>query len=102
MTSRVRSRRLPQPHLPGSAAFCIELVEVLLVLEGVHRGDEPVIRISEELTLGDEPLKRFFDELFAGPHVVEYLAAEHEEAVIDSEIRVSHRFDFAHGTICKT
>src|SRR2546423_540958 len=97
----VRSRRLPQPDLPRSAAFRIKLVKVLLVFERVHRGDEPLIRVREELILRDQPLKWFFDELFTGAHIIEYVAPEHKEPVIDSEVGISHRFDFADGAICK-
>src|SRR6266404_3975462 len=97
--SVARRRLLSKPDLPRSTAFGVELVKVLLVLERVHRGDEPFIWVSEQLFHVDETLKWCLDELFARAHVVENLAPEHKEPGVDPEICVSYGLDFAHTAI---
>src|SRR3954462_6057953 len=51
------NHRAPLPHLPRRIPLGIEIVEALLVLEGVHAAPEPVVLVGGELALVDEALE---------------------------------------------
>src|SRR5579864_7439614 len=41
------------PNLPRRTSFCVHIVELLLVLEGVHGGEETIIVIPHDLLFLD-------------------------------------------------
>src|ERR1051325_5197565 len=87
------------PNFPRRPALRVQLVEVLFVLEGIHRGGESIVRIREELVGLDEAFERLLYQLFAGTHVVEYLSTKKKKTAGDSQISLHHRLDFTNGSI---
>src|SRR5262245_41962256 len=63
----------------------MQLVEFRLVLRGIHRHPEAIVRVREQLVLLHESAERLRDELFAFLDVVEDLAAEGEEPGVDAQ-----------------
>src|SRR5690242_4764405 len=53
------------PHLPGSFAAAIAILELLAVLKRVHAGPVALILVSKQLLGFDQPLKRLLNQLFA-------------------------------------
>src|SRR6185436_14286336 len=58
-------RRVP-PDPPRGLAAGFHVVELLLVLEGVHAGPEARVSIGQQLLLLDQASERLLHELFAG------------------------------------
>src|SRR4051794_8112746 len=81
------------PDRPGWRSPVVERLEILLVLQRVHRGPEALIRVGDQLLVGDESLERLLDELLAGLDVVEDRPAEDEEAAVDSQTAVGDMVD---------
>src|SRR5882757_5807817 len=73
---------------PRYRAFLDEVLEYLLVLQGIHRAPEAFVPEGHELVGFDQALEWRLDEFIAFAHVVEYLLAEDEEAAVDPEIGV--------------
>src|SRR5262249_23173779 len=71
--SDVRQRPLRRlvPDRPGRIAARVDVLELLSVLERVHRHPEAIVLVGRELPAPDQPMERLHDELFAVPHVVE-------------------------------
>ena len=82
-----------RPHLPRRPAAGRQRLQVVLVLQGVHRRPEALVRIGDQLAALDQALERLFDELFAVVDVVEDLAAEDEEPAVDPELRAGDVLD---------
>src|SRR5204863_9800831 len=72
------------PHFPWGCPFRVQLVEVLLVLECVHRRSKTVVSMCSQLTGPDQALKRLLHQLFPRAHVVKDLAPKQEEPAVDS------------------
>src|SRR5512134_620553 len=77
------------PDLPGRLAARQQVLEALLVLEGVHARPEAVVGVSAQLALRDQAAERLDHQLLAGLDVVEDLAPEHEEAAVDADHRLA-------------
>src|SRR5579883_647210 len=75
------------PQLPAGLTTSIHVVEVLLLLEGVHAGPESFVLVGNELPLLDEALKWLLHQLFSLFNVVENLPLEDEESPVDPDIR---------------
>src|SRR5215510_858409 len=79
----------PRPHgilapdRPGRLASPMDLLELVTVLERVHRHPEPVIFVRREPIHFDQTPERLDDKLFTVAHVVEDLSLEGEEAPVD-------------------
>src|SRR6185436_14397346 len=77
-------RRVP-PDPPRGLAAGFHVVELLLVLEGVHAGPEARVSIGQELLLLDQATERLLHELFAGLHRLEDGPLEGEEPTVDPQ-----------------
>src|SRR5882672_2412867 len=84
--SRRMGSAVRAPHFPRRLAARVEILELLLVLERVHGGKEPVVTIRHQLLGRDQPLERLLHELLAVAQVVENLTPEHKVAAVDPEI----------------
>src|SRR5215472_16690631 len=75
------------PDLPRCVGAGPELIEVLVLAEGIHGEEESFVAIRHELPLAREALERlaFEDALRAG-EVVENAAVEDEEAGADQAV----------------
>src|SRR5262249_39980120 len=71
------------PYLPGTVACLEHLLELLLILERVHRRPESRVLVREELVRSAETPERLLDQVFALLDVVEDLGAEDEVATVD-------------------
>src|SRR5215472_4328666 len=81
------------PDLPGSVPLGVEVVEMLLVLEGVHASPEAIVLISDELLFGDEAPEWLVDEFFAFLQVLENIFFENEVAAINAHGALGNIFD---------
>jgi hypothetical protein len=63
----------PLPERPGRVPRLVLGLEVLLVLEGVHRRPEPLVAVGEQQVLLDEALERLLDQLLPFADEVEDL-----------------------------
>src|SRR5689334_25255233 len=81
------------PERPRRSSRLPHLLEVLDVLEGVHRRPESVVLVGHQLVLLDQPPERLLDQLLARPDVVEDLTPEEEVAAVDPDIRRPHVVD---------
>ncbi len=61
----------------------MEIFEVLFLLESIHAGPEPFVRISDQLFLLDKTMKGLLDQIFAFLDVVKNFAPKGEEAAVD-------------------
>src|SRR4051812_43356358 len=59
------------PDFPGRLALGHDRVQLLLILERVHRLPEAVVLVRHQLTLLDQPVERLVHELLALIHVIE-------------------------------
>src|SRR5215472_3919631 len=73
---------------PGHRALLDEVLEHLLVLQRIHRTPETFVPEGHKLVGFNQTTERCLDQLIAFAHVIEYLAAEDEEAAVDPEICV--------------
>src|SRR5205085_9483198 len=81
------------PDGPRRTAALVERLEVVLVLQGVERRPEAVVRICDELAALDQAREGLLDQILVLADVVEDLAAEEEVAAVDADRRVRHRLD---------
>src|ERR1700694_77351 len=84
------------PDLPGNVAPRVHVIEVLLVLERVEAGPEPLVTVRDQLFVSDEALKRLLDKLLAALEIVEDLPLEGEEAAVDPQVGVTDMTDVPH------
>ena len=94
-------RQAQRVHQPGALSACssrptlsqgaltrlVQGLEALPVLDRVHRPEEPVVRIRDELVPRDQPRERLLDQLVARLDQVEDLAPEDEEAAVDADVQ---------------
>src|SRR5438105_8100644 len=81
------------PDLPRRMAVAVDFLELLAVLERIHRHPEPVVLVCSQSLDRDQPLERFTNELLAVPEVLEDLAAQHEEPAVDANRRLLNVLD---------
>src|SRR4029077_12278735 len=82
------------PHLPRRVALGVEIVEMLLVLEGVHAGPEAVVLVSHQLLFGDQATEGFVNELLAFLQIFKNVLLESEESAVYAHIALVDVFDF--------
>ena len=75
-------------RVPGNVAALDDRVEILLVLDRVHRRPEPVVAIDDQLPCADEASGLVHDVL-ARAQIVEDVLPEHEEAAVDADVGLS-------------
>src|SRR5713101_777415 len=102
ISRRSRSQWLPRrggglPNFPGRRTARAQIVQVLLVLERVHRGPEPIVVVGDQLPLLDQPTERPVDQLFPVPEVAEDVALEDEVASVDPNRTLVHVLDPGHA-----
>src|SRR5262249_54771292 len=85
---RVQRRALPR-SLPG----LVQVVEALPVLDRVHRTEEAIVSIRNELVLRDQACERLLNKLFARLKLTHGGALENEEPAVDAKIRSTQIFD---------
>src|SRR6188474_2720057 len=81
-----QSNGIVPPDFPRCPPFGVKLVEVLFVLERVHRGRESVVRVREQLIGCYQTIERFLNQLLTRTHIVKDLATKQEESAVDSEV----------------
>src|SRR2546425_12655479 len=84
------------PDFPRRFPLRIEVVELLLILEGVPAGPETLVAIGQELLFRDEAPEGFLDELFALADVFEDVLAKNEVAAVDANVAPGDVLDAGH------
>src|SRR5581483_7645608 len=92
----VLDRHAVLPDTPGGVPLLDHRVEVRLVLEGVHLGEETVVAVRVQPPLGHQALERLDYQLLALVHVVEDLVPQHEVAAVDPELGPADVLDRSH------
>src|SRR6478735_910019 len=88
-----------EPDLPRTRSASHEVVELNLVLEGIHALPKSVIGMGNQLILLDQATEGLDDQLFTAEKMVENLLFEHEEPAVDANVRISDVFDARHPII---
>jgi len=73
------------PHLPRRNTQ-VQLLESLLVLEGVHTLPEAAVLVSQQGLLLNQSLKGLSNQLLAGLDTAEIAPTHHEEAAVDPNV----------------
>src|ERR1700674_2669102 len=71
------------PDFPRSDSACAVVLQLLLVLEGVHARPEPIIGITDQLFLFHQSPKRLPHEFLLHSDVIENLPVKDEESSVD-------------------
>src|SRR5262249_50258584 len=87
------------PNLPRSFAASAHVVELLLILEGVHRGIKAVVSVRNQLTFLHEARERLQDKFFAVADVIENLALEDEIAAVNANRRFADGLDLVDKSV---
>ena len=77
----------------------VEIVQLLLVLERIHRRKETVIFVSGQLLYLNQTPKRFNDKLFSRPHISEYFPLQHKKSPIDAHAGLRQLLNFGDEAI---
>src|SRR5262249_39661876 len=96
---RRRYARSEIDHPPRSGARLVERLEPLPVLDRVHRAEEAVVRVRDQLAARDEAFERLLDELVTWFDDVEDLATEDEEPTVDADVGKAHVGDLRDGAV---
>src|SRR4051812_40959282 len=81
------------PDFPRRITARVDVLELLAVLECVHRHPEPVVLIRGEATRLDEALERCTDQLLTVAYVIEDFVSQNEEAAVDPDGRLANVFN---------
>src|SRR5215469_3105717 len=87
------------PDFPGRLPGFVKIVQLLLVLERVHRGKKAIIVICRELLLTNQSVERFDNEFFSRLHVAKDFSLQDEEAAIDAPSGLSDVLDVSYETM---
>ena len=85
------------PHLPRRNTL-VQLLESLLVLEGVHTLPEAAVLVSQQGLLLDKSLKGRSNQLFAGVYMAELLPTHDEEAAVDPNVTAAQWANVSDGS----
>ena len=77
---------------PRRLSRLVHVLQALTVLHRVHRAEEAIVRVSDELSVRDELCEGLLDQLVAGLDQIHDLALEDEEASVDAEMGPAHVF----------
>src|SRR5262249_46191403 len=86
------------PNLPRRIAARVQVVEQLLVAEGVHALPETGGSVRDELSIGDQPLERLLHQLFSFLQIIENGALEGEEASVDPDVCLTDVADLPYAS----
>ena len=75
------------PELPWCLAARVQIIQLLLVLKGVHRSVKSVVRISHQELFVNQALEGLENQFFAIVNVFEDLRLENEKPAVDAQIR---------------
>src|SRR5216684_3397474 len=84
------------PDFPRRRATRVQIVQVLLVLERVHRGPEPVVAVRDQPPLLDQPTEGLVHQLLPLPEILEDVALEDEVASVDPNRTLVHVLNPGH------
>src|SRR5690606_14397058 len=84
------------PDDPGRVAAFVATVQLDLVLEGVHGGEEALVWLDEDTVLFRRP-EQTVDEILAGFDQIDELLAEGEEPRVEPDIRRGDRSEERRG-----
>ena len=82
------------PNLPWRVTGSMQVVQMLLFLEGIHARPKAFVGIGNELLLRNQPMKRLINKVFPFLDVIEYLTPKNKEPAIDEISRAGNMRDF--------
>ena len=85
----------------GAAAALVERVELLLVLDRVHRLPEALVGVGDQLFSLDQALEGLLHELLAGVDVVEHVPPKDEEPAVDPDVRLLDVLDRVNNPVLR-
>jgi hypothetical protein len=81
------------PNFPRRLPAFVEIIQLLLVLECIHRSKKAVVFIGGQLLISDQSLKGFYNKFVSGLHVSEDIPLQDEKTRVDAHPRLRHLLD---------